>query len=219
MGASDTLYLKIDKNVRISGGAAAVRLGEIAQICCADKPTENKVKTLRLPTERVHGPGRYIYSLMDVLPVIWQEYPKIAVNNLGETDFILTVEKPSAGKGGLERIWSSFKTVLICFLSFFGAAFSIMAFHMDVGMTDLFARLYELLTGASSGGAMLLEISYSIGVGLGILLFFHHFARRKNQADPTPLQVQMRVYENDVDTTVIEADERKHTQEKKEERG
>ncbi|MCD7813292.1 MAG: hypothetical protein LUH20_04445 [Lachnospiraceae bacterium] len=94
-----------------------------------------------------------------------------------------------------------------------------MAFHMDVGMTDLFARLYELLTGASSGGAMLLEIPYSIGVGLGILLFFHHFARRKNQAEPTPLQVQMRVYENDVDTTVIEADERKHTQEKKEERG
>ncbi|MCD8347903.1 MAG: stage V sporulation protein AA [Lachnospiraceae bacterium] len=209
MSASDTLYLKIDKNVRISGPSASVRLGEIAQICCADKPTENKVKTLRLPTERVQGPGRYVYSLMDVLPVIWQECPKLEINNLGETDFILTVEKSSEGMESRKQIWTGFKTVLICFLSFFGAAFSIMAFHMDVGMTDLFARLYELLTGEASGGAMLLEISYSIGVGLGILLFFHHFARKKHQADPTPLQVQMRVYENDVDTTVIEAQERK----------
>ncbi|MCC8102599.1 MAG: stage V sporulation protein AA [Clostridiales bacterium] len=216
---SDTLYLKIDKNVRITKQSVSVRLGEIAQICCADKPTENKVKTLRLPTEQVHGPGRYVYSLMDVLPVIWQEYPKLEVNNLGETDFILTVEKSPAGTGRMERIWSGLKTVLICVLSFFGAAFSIMAFHMDVGMTDLFERLYELLTGTSSSGAMLLEISYSIGVGLGILLFFHHFARKKNQADPTPLQVQMRVYEDDVDTTVIGATERKNAQEKKDEQG
>ncbi|MCD8338446.1 MAG: stage V sporulation protein AA [Lachnospiraceae bacterium] len=214
MSASDTLYLKIDKNVRISEPSASVRLGEIAQICCADKPTENKVKTLRLPTEQVHGPGRYVYSLMDVLPVIWQEYPKLEVNNLGQTDFILTVEKSSAGAGKSERLWSNLKTVLLCFLSFFGAAFSIMAFHMDVGMTDLFARLCELLTGESSGGAMLLEISYSIGVGLGILVFFHHFARKKNQADPTPLQVQMRVYEDDVDMTVLEAKERNNLQQK-----
>lgn len=205
MAATDTLYLKIDKNVRVTD--KKVSLDDIAQIFCADKPVENRVKTLRLPTERLHGPGRYVYSVLDVFPVILQEYPKLEICNLGETDFILTLERPERTPSG-SGIWSRVKTVLLCFLSFFGAAISIMAFNTDVGLTDLFGKLYEMFTGKPSSGFTLLEISYSIGVGLGILIFFHHFARKKNHADPTPLQVQMRVYEEDVDKTLIESEER-----------
>ncbi|MCD7884244.1 MAG: stage V sporulation protein AA [Lachnospiraceae bacterium] len=202
MAATDTLYLKIDKNVRVTD--KKVSLGDIAQIFCEDKPVESKVKTLRLPTERLHGPGRCVYSVLDVFPVILQEYPKLEICNLGETDFILTLEKTPSGSG----MWSRVKTVLLCFLSFFGAAISIMAFNTDVGLTDLFGKLYEMFTGKPSNGFTLLEISYSIGVGLGILIFFHHFARKKSHADPTPLQVQMRVYEEDVDKTLIESEGR-----------
>ncbi|MCD7957534.1 MAG: stage V sporulation protein AA [Lachnospiraceae bacterium] len=202
MAATDTLYLKIDKNVRVTDDK--VFLGDIAQIFCQEKPVESKVKTLRLPTERIHGPGRYVYSVLDVFPVILQEYPKLEINNLGETDFILTLEKSPSGSG----VWSRIKTALLCFLSFFGAAISIMAFNTDVGLTDLFGKLYEMFTGKASNGFTLLEISYSIGVGLGILIFFHHFARKRDHADPTPLQVQMRVYEEDVDKTLIESEER-----------
>ncbi|MCD8104323.1 MAG: stage V sporulation protein AA [Lachnospiraceae bacterium] len=198
MGATDTLYLKIDKNVKVTD--EKVSLGDIAQIFCENKPIENKVKTLRLPTVWVHGPGRYVYSILDVFPVILQEYPKLEISNLGETDFILTLEATPSGF----QAWSRIKTALLCFLSFFGAAISIMAFNTDVGLTDLFGRLYEMFTGRPSNGFTLLEISYSIGVGLGILIFFHHFARKKSKPDPTPLQVQMRVYEEDVDKTLIE---------------
>ncbi len=202
MSTSDMLYLKIGKNVKVTSDK--VRLGEIAQILCAEKTVESKVKTLRLPMDWIRRPGRYVYSVLDVLPVIWQEYPKIEINNLGETDFILTLEKPRAQAD----IWTWIKTALLCFLSFFGAAFTIMAFNTDVGITDLFGRLYEMFTGRASSGFTLLEISYSVGVGLGILIFFHHFARKKSKSDPTPLQVQMRVYEEDVDKTLIENGER-----------
>jgi len=93
-------------------------------------------------------------------------------------------------------------------LAFFGAAFSIMAFNNDVGITTLFGQLYEIFTGETSNGFTLLEISYSIGVGLGILIFFHNFARKKNASDTTPLEVEMRTYEDDIDTTMIEANGR-----------
>ena len=49
-----------------------------------------------------------------------------------------------------------------------------------------------------------LEVSYCIGLTVGIMVFFNHIGRKKITADPTPLQVEMRKYENDLDMTFIE---------------
>ncbi len=203
--SAETLYLKIDKNVQAKGDQVYLR--DIADICCAQKAVENKVKTLRLPTKIIRGPGRYVFSVFDVIKVIQQEYPNLEISNLGEADFIITVEKEQV----MPDAWNWCKTILVCFLSFFGAAFSIMAFNNDVGITTLFGQLYEQFTGELSDGFTILEVTYSVGVGLGILLFFHHFARNKDKADPTPLEIEMRTYEDDVDTTLIESENRKET--------
>lgn len=200
---NETLYLKIDKNVQSKGNPVYLR--DIASINCAKKPVENKVKTLRLPTEIIKGPGRYVFSVLDVIEVIQKEYPNLEINNLGEADFIVTVEKDHAPSD----VWSWCKTIMICLLSFFGAAFSIMAFNNDVGVTTLFGQLYEQFTGRETSGFTILEISYSAGVGMGILLFFHHFAKKKGMSDPTPLEIEMRTYEDDVDMTLVESGNRK----------
>lgn len=200
---TNILYLKIDKNVRAKG--SPVHLGDIAELNCAEKAIEHKAKTLRLPTASVRGAGRYVFSVFDVIEVIQQEYPSLEISNLGEADFILTVEKEK--KPGDLASW--LKTAFVCFLSFFGAAFSIMAFNNDVDIAKLFGQIYETFTGQQSGGFTLLEVSYSIGVGLGILIFFHHFSKKKNASDPTPLEVEMRTYEDEVDLTLIESGNRR----------
>lgn len=101
------------------------------------------------------------------------------------------------------------KTAFVCLLSFFGASFSIMAFNNDIDIQKLFGQLYETFTGQKSNGFTLLEISYSIGVGMGVLIFFNHFAKRKGMTDPTPLEVEMRTYEDEIDTTLIESGNRR----------
>ena len=169
---------------------------------------ENKVKTLRLPTEIIKGPGRYVFNIIDIIETIEKEFPSLEINNLGEADFIITVEKPEK----LPEILSWGKTAVVCILSFFGAAFSIMAFNNDIGVTTLFSQLYETFTGKKSDGFTILELSYSIGVGLGILIFFHHFAKKKGGTDPTPLEVEMRTYEDEIDTAIIESGNRKERQ-------
>ena len=65
---------------------------------------------------------------------------------------------------------------------------------------DVYTRFLPQMT----PGFSVLEISYSIGIGLGVVLYFNHFGRRKFTQDPTPLEVEMRVYEDDIDTTIIE---------------
>ena len=196
---ADTLYLKIDKNVQVKD--KQVHLKDIAVLSCASKSIENKVKTLRLPTEIMKGPGRYVFNIIDVIETIEKEFPSLEINNLGEADFIITVEKPEK----LPEILSLGKTAAVCILS-------IMAFNNDIGVTTLFSQLYETFTGKKSNGFTILELSYSIGVGLGILIFFHHFAKKKGGTDPTPLEVEMRTYEDEIDTTIIESGNRKEWQ-------
>ena len=60
-----------------------------------------------------------------------------------------------------------------------------------------------------SDGYTILEISYSLGLSVGIILFFNHFAGKKITMDPTPLEVQMKQYEQDVSTAIIQENIRK----------
>ena len=63
--------------------------------------------------------------------------------------------------------------------------------------------------GAPKTGFTILELTYSIGVVIGILVFFNHFGKKRFSVDPTPMEVEMRLYENDIQTTLIENYSRK----------
>lgn len=207
---SGTVYLKIEKNVQIH--SRSVYLKDIAQIVSDDSALENRIRVLKLPPDTVQGPGRYSVSVMTVIALIQKEMPGVTVSNEGEQDFILTFEKKKQPGGILA--WC--KTVLVAFIAFFGAAFAIMTFHNDVDIQKLFGQLYEQFTGQVSDGFTILEVTYSIGIGLGVLVFFNHFAGKKLTADPTPLEVEMRSYEDQVDTTVLEASRRTPERKKEE---
>ena len=80
-----------------------------------------------------------------------------------------------------------------------------------MGETD-FIITYRI--SSATGKLTILELSYSVGIGLGVLLFFNHFGHLKLSDDPTPMQVQMRTYEDDVNQTLIEQAERTENPEK-----
>ena len=103
------------------------------------------------------------------------------------------------------------KVVLLCITIFIGSAFSIMTFNNDVGVTQVFNQVYELLMGRPSDGFTMLEITYSIGIAVGIIVFYNHFGGKRITKDPTPMEVQMRQYENDVNTTLVDGCNRKET--------
>lgn len=199
---NDTLYLKIDQNVQVHD--TTVFLTDIAQLECSNKGIENQLKTMKLNNSTRNKPGRHVMSVMEIITQIHAVYPGLEVNNIGEADFIITYENPKQPS----KVFSWMKTMFVCVLSFFGAGFSIMTFNNDVSITKLFARLYELFTGTVSNGFTILEISYSIGLGIGIIVFFNHFAGKKLTADPTPMEVQMRTYEDNINETLIESSNR-----------
>ena len=195
--AAEILYLKIDSNVLVHQKNLTVK--DIAQTACSNRELQNKIRTLKLPGLQITRPGRYVKSVLDVLEDIQKEYPSLEIENLGEADFILTKEEEQKKS----RMVGWVKTICVSVLSFFGAAFSIMTFNNDVDIRGLFGDIYLLFTGQTSDGFTVLELSYSLGLGIGIILFFNHFAGKRIETDPTPLDVQMHTYEQDVNQTIM----------------
>ena len=58
----ETLYLKVDRNVQVHD--KKVTIGDLAQILCTDKQTENLVKTIKVPQATNGKPGRHTMSVI-----------------------------------------------------------------------------------------------------------------------------------------------------------
>lgn len=199
---SDTLYLQLDQNIQVSH--PHVYLQDVAKLSCTDSKILNRLRVMPVINLPPDKPGRYVMSVMDLIREIQKKEPDLDITTLGEVNFIITFKnKPGPG-----ILWEWIKILFVGLSTFFGAAFSIMTFNNDVDVGKLFASIYTQVTGRISDHFTILEITYSIGIGLGVLFFFNHFGHRKLTADPTPMQIQMRLYEDDVNTTIIEEADR-----------
>ena len=196
----DTLYIKGDRDVELT--KTEVTLGDILSLECSNKTVIPKIKSIKLVkfSEQGKKQQRIVVSVLKIIACIHEQYPNLDIQNLGETDIILTYENQNTSGNVVHLL----KTAVVVVLVFCGSAFSIMAFHNDVSITKLFSQIYLALTGVESDGYTILEVSYSIGIIIGILGFFNHFGKKRFTVDPTPLEVQMRLYENDIQTTLVE---------------
>jgi stage V sporulation protein AA len=64
-------------------------------------------------------------------------------------------------------------------------------------------RLYLLLTGKHVSKPLLFQIPYSLGIGLGMILFFNHVFKKRLNEEPSPLEVEMFNYQQSLDQYVI----------------
>ena len=197
------LYIKGDRDVEVT--KPDVTLGDLLSMECTDKLMLAKIKTLKIIRFKKSGRQRCVVSVLKIIACIHEKFPEADVQNLGESDIIVTYEDQKTPA----LAWLIIKTVFVAAVTFFGAAFSIMAFNNDVDVTKLFGQIYEFVTGQEAGGFTVLEIAYSMGVTAGILIFFNHFGKKRFTVDPTPMEIQMRLYENDIQTTLIENSERR----------
>ena len=195
---SDTLYIQIDQNVEVHH--PHIYLQDIVRLSCSNTKLLNRLRVMPVTNLDPDKPGRYVLSSMDLIKDIQQKEPELDITTIGESTFIITYQK----EGSVNIVLRWCKVIFVCLATFFGAGFSIMTFNNDVDIPALFEQIYTQVTGQASNGFSVLEISYSMGIGLGVLFFFNHFGRMKLTDDPTPMQVQMRLYEDDVNTTVIE---------------
>lgn len=176
-----------------------VRVKDLVKLTGKDKALIERISE-KVLYEFSKDEERVIISSISIVSMLESAFPEITVNSEGETNILIKYKpKPPANRRWFDYVKVAFVSLAI----FFGSAFTIMTFNSDVDVAKVFEEVYNL-TEYSNPEGKLLEISYSIGIFLGITLFFNHISRNKEKADPTPVKVQMLAYEKGVNETVIQ---------------
>ena len=78
-----------------------------------------------------------------------------------------------------------------------------MNFHEDTSMQAVHQKLFYLMTGIKDSKPLSIQIPYSIGLGLGMILFFNHVFKKRINEEPSPLEVEMFNYQQNIDHYMI----------------
>lgn len=203
------LFIKLNKTIQVE--ATDVYLKDVAKCSCTDKTLLAKVRSLWLYSFPRDHTYRKSISILYIIEQLQKEFPQLDIENLGETEAVVTRGTNRDGKRIVKR-GKGIRVILVCLICFFGTAFTIMAFHNDINITSLFSLIYQQITGQESSGYTALELFYSIGLTIGIIVFFNHFGTKRITKDPTPIEVEMKIYENDIYSAIVEdADENGET--------
>ncbi|MBQ8597613.1 MAG: stage V sporulation protein AA [Lachnospiraceae bacterium] len=200
--ADTVIYLKAEQNAEVMEPQVCVK--DIASVYCQDKNICAKVKSLKVHRFHEKSRKREVLSVLKVIELIEKECPNVLVESVGENATLIELVNADRHKGPMQWL----KMAFVAAVSFFGTAFTIMAFHNDININKIFARIYEMVMGYSSDGYTILEAAYSLGLAAGIIVFFGHIGGRRITKDPTPIEVEMRVYESDVNKALIETADR-----------
>lgn len=178
-----TLYLKAEQN--IESQSEDIFLKDIGSLTCTDETVLAKVKAIKLHHFKEGGPQRQVISILKVIEEINKLCPNISIENLGENSILIEHINVNRHKGPVQWI----KLAFVAAISFFGTGFTIMAFHNDISINKIFSQVYEQVMGYPADGYSIMEVSYSIGLAVGIILFFNHIGGRRITKDPTPIEI------------------------------
>jgi stage V sporulation protein AA len=194
------IYLNAFKKVDITS-TKDIYIKDIASLE-GPKNIVNELYSIKVMKIKESKNKNYLLSIIDIIEHIRNYNKDIVINNLGESNIIVSYKEKAKDEN---KFFTIVKIIFVCMTLLSGGAVAIMTFHTDTSLPDVFRQLYYVFLGDRDMEKYhLVEIPYAIGLATGIIVFFNHFSSLKLTEDPTPIEVEMKLYERDVDDCIIE---------------
>ncbi|MEK4059459.1 MULTISPECIES: stage V sporulation protein AA [Paenibacillus] len=194
--SAPAIYIQLKNRVTVPKGKG-VTLRDIAYLITEPEWREPLYSILLLKPAQSDG-NLILIDLLTVIPHIHELIPGADIQPIGEGRTIVQIEGPVEARKPSVALF-----VLVWLLLFFGSALTIMNFHADVSMQEVHVRIVEMLTGRRDDHPYVFQIAYSLGIGFGMVIFFNHLFKKKWNEEPTPLEVEMFLYQNNIDHYVV----------------
>ncbi|WP_423798999.1 stage V sporulation protein AA [Neobacillus sp. SAB-20_R2A] len=189
-----TIYIRMRNRVQVPP-EGKVLLKDAAQMI-ATEGVLHDLQSMEIYQLKKEDGNIVVIDIMKVIRLITARFEDVEVQTIGPAQTIIEVV---AKKKGVSIPFF----LLIWFLLFFGSAMTLMNFHDDVSMKSVQEKIYTIITGKKEAKPLLFQIPYSIGLGLGMILFFNHVFKKRINDEPSPLEVEMFNYQMDLDNYVI----------------
>jgi len=128
-----------------------------------------------------------------------KQFPELEFSVIGSNEIIIHIETT-------HKKTSILLVSFVWLLLFIGTAMTIMNFHYDVSMQEVQQKLHYLFTGENNEFPLWIQIPYSIGLGVGMLLFFNHWFKRRFNEEPSPLEIELYNYQQNIHQYVSECE-------------
>lgn len=188
-------------NEKVVVHQSKIFLQDVADVFCNVPQMQNNIRQIPVCEGLTPKHSQQVVDLYKLFCDWMRDHPDFQVEFLGENQVLVEYQTEKVSVFG--NIWTIIKIVFACSICFFGATFTIMAFHNDIGISGVFEKIYGLYMGGHPSGLYVLEIAYSLGLSIGIILFFNHVGGKRISRDPTPVEVAMKKYEQDVNQAII----------------
>lgn len=190
----EIVYLRMKKNINVE----KLQYLKLKHITYTSAPAGIKKQLEETPIYRITQKDNNIviidsFLIIDHLSSLWSN---LEFQLIGPQQSIIRVEKR-------KKETSVLVVAFVWLLLFIGTAMTIMNFHYDVSMQAVQQKLHYLLTGEQNDYPLWIQIPYSIGLGLGMLLYFNHWFKKRFNEEPSPLEVEIYNYQENLDQYVI----------------
>ncbi|MGM7721311.1 stage V sporulation protein AA [Metabacillus sp. Hm71] len=204
-----TVYIRLRHRIQVHPNDV-ITIDKVALVV-GDKELTQKLRELFIHKIKPSDKNMVVIDVMHVIKEVHKFDPHIDVQAIGASQTIVEIvfEKKKLSPLLFCAVW---------LLLFIGAGLAIMNFHEDVSMQQVHQRIHKLVTGKANAQPLLLQIPYSLGLGLGMVLFFNHLFKKRINEEPSPLEVEIFNYQLDLDKYVAMNENKENLNETNEDR-
>lgn len=194
MPMADIVYLRFKKQIELSF-MQQVQIKHIAYVSTSSTQKKKKLEDTTIYRISEKDNDIVVIDSFLVIDHLNSEYNDLEFEVIGPTQTLIQIneKKKKAPILVISSVW---------LLLFVGAAMTIMNFHYDVSMQEVQQRIHFLLTGEHTEFPLWIQIPYSFGLGIGMLLFFNHWFNKRFNEEPSPLEVEIFKYQQNLDNYV-----------------
>lgn len=126
-----------------------------------------------------------VIHLGEIIERINENLPTVSINFLRCDDIVIFFDKFKKDRTKYIRV------AIVSIIVFMGSIMGIMNFHADVNMYSSQYKMVDVLTKDGKKYLPYFQIPYSIGIGIGVAMFFNKFIPNYSKYEPSPMELKM----------------------------
>lgn len=197
--SNENVYIALDnkKSVEIDKD---IYIKDIAKVRANNPGLQKKIEDLRIYKSKRKEDWDYI-SADEIIQKIEEKHKDININMLGASEVLIEI-KSLEDKTHLPQF---LKVITVCIILFLGAAIAIINFHEDVNMQMSLEKIYYTVSGEKKDKPLIMTIPYSIGMGVGVAIFFSRIISKseRRRKEPGPMEIELFLYNKDMEQCIL----------------
>lgn len=140
-----------------------------------------------------HKSNYDVIHLGEIIQIIKEKFPQVHISFLKTDDIVIFFDEGKKDRTKYIRVF------IVSIIVLMGSIMGIMNFHADVNMEYSQFMMVDSITKDGKKYLPYFQIPYSIGIGLGVALFFNKFIPTYSKLEPSPLDLKMVSLNKDIE--------------------